>query len=375
MILGEVGDKYEQEADRLAPQIASQINAPARAQSATPSAQTETTPLQALRPHLQLQSSGAGGSVTPAIAAAINQAQGQGRALDSGLQNRFSQAMGADFSQVRIHTDTQANQLSQSLSARAFTTGQDVFFNQGEYRPRSRSGQELIAHELTHVTQQQGTSIQRAYIQRDEIQEDESAMEALYKSKYKRIGSRRMFLTSDSAGKRLKIGDDNNPLTQKIDPHKKLQVLKSATDPHEELPAGEYYFIKFMEVGVDQSQADTLNINWVYGYAKKSDIEALGTYQNISAIGTSARNPKQGKILPEAATDPPISQADVYQSAISDCYLQAALIAIASSTPNAISRLFTRIDQDDLDITFPGTSDSAALKVTLQKKLFITPQG
>jgi peptidoglycan hydrolase-like protein with peptidoglycan-binding domain len=51
--------------------------------------------------------------------------------------------------------------LSQSLSARAFTTGRDVFFRQGEYSPGSSSGRELLAHELTHVVQQNGDGIQR----------------------------------------------------------------------------------------------------------------------------------------------------------------------------------------------------------------------
>jgi|GEM_PF-3178213 len=55
-----------------------------------------------------------------------------------------------------------SDQLNQSIQARAFTTGQDVFFRQGEYQPGSRSGQELIAHELTHVVQQNGEAVKRS---------------------------------------------------------------------------------------------------------------------------------------------------------------------------------------------------------------------
>ncbi|WP_287359229.1 DUF4157 domain-containing protein, partial [Moorena sp. SIO3B2] len=54
----------------------------------------------------------------------------------------------------RVHNDAQSDQLNQSIQARAFTTGKDIFFRQGEYNPGSRGGQELIAHELTHVVQQ-----------------------------------------------------------------------------------------------------------------------------------------------------------------------------------------------------------------------------
>jgi hypothetical protein len=69
-------------------------------------------------------------------------------------------AMGADFSGVTVHTDTQSDQLNRSVQAKAFTTGQDIFFRQGAYQPSSRSGQELIAHELTHVVQQHGSGIE-----------------------------------------------------------------------------------------------------------------------------------------------------------------------------------------------------------------------
>ena len=61
----------------------------------------------------------------------------------------------------RIHTDSRADGLNQLLSARAFATGRDVFFRQGEYNPGSSAGRELLAHELTHVVQQNGDGIQR----------------------------------------------------------------------------------------------------------------------------------------------------------------------------------------------------------------------
>lgn len=87
-------------------------------------------------------------------ASRINQARGGGQALDSDVQQQMSASMGHDFSGVRVHTSSQADTLNQQLSAKAFTTGQDVFFRQGAYDPGSSSGKELIAHELTHVVQQ-----------------------------------------------------------------------------------------------------------------------------------------------------------------------------------------------------------------------------
>jgi len=60
----------------------------------------------------------------------------------------------ADFSRVRVHTDTEADALNRALHARAFTTGRDIFFGRHEYNPATSDGRELLAHELTHVVQQ-----------------------------------------------------------------------------------------------------------------------------------------------------------------------------------------------------------------------------
>lgn len=95
------------------------------------------------------------------IERSIDSARGSGHGMDHGTRTRMETAFGADFSGVRIHSDSRADGLSKSLSARAFTTGHDVFFRQGEYHPGSSSGRELLAHELTHVVQQTGDGIRR----------------------------------------------------------------------------------------------------------------------------------------------------------------------------------------------------------------------
>ncbi|MCL4264263.1 MAG: DUF4157 domain-containing protein [Anaerolineae bacterium] len=84
----------------------------------------------------------------------INQQRGGGHGLDDGMAAKAGATMGQDFSGVKIHTDSQADQLSHQLGAKAFTTGNDIFFRAGEYNPASSDGQTLIAHELTHVVQQ-----------------------------------------------------------------------------------------------------------------------------------------------------------------------------------------------------------------------------
>jgi hypothetical protein len=104
-----------------------------------------------------LERKGEGGTeVAPEVEEAIQQARGGGQALDSGVRDQMEPALGADFGGVRVHTGGEADALNRELNARAFTTGQDVFFRQGEYSPGSSGGRELLAHELTHVVQQTG---------------------------------------------------------------------------------------------------------------------------------------------------------------------------------------------------------------------------
>jgi len=66
---------------------------------------------------------------------------------------------------VKVHADPQADSLNRSLSAKAFTTGSDIFFSQGTYNPATSGGKELLAHELTHVVQQGGATQSSGAIQ------------------------------------------------------------------------------------------------------------------------------------------------------------------------------------------------------------------
>ena len=86
----------------------------------------------------------------------INQERSGGQPLEGGLQKDMGESMDHDFSGVRVHTSPEADDLSQQIGAKAFTTGQDIFLREGAYDPHSGGGQELLAHELTHVVQQSG---------------------------------------------------------------------------------------------------------------------------------------------------------------------------------------------------------------------------
>ncbi|MFN6486782.1 DUF4157 domain-containing protein [Nostoc sp. DedQUE02] len=179
--ISQPGDIYEQEADSVAQQVMQRMAEPVNRQSiqqeALPEDEEElqmkpldisTLQLEAfpedeeelqMKPMVQPQVD-TGMDAAPDIEASINQARGSGVAIADNIREPMEMAFGADFSRVKVHTDGQSDQLNRSIQARAFTTGQDVFFRQGEYNPGSRDGQQLLAHELTHVVQQNG-DIQR----------------------------------------------------------------------------------------------------------------------------------------------------------------------------------------------------------------------
>ncbi|RYY57278.1 MAG: DUF4157 domain-containing protein [Chitinophagaceae bacterium] len=86
----------------------------------------------------------------------LQASKGSGSPLPANTRNQMESGMGADFSGVRIHNDSNAAQMSKELNAQAFTHGNDVYFNSGKYDTASRQGQHLLAHELTHTVQQSG---------------------------------------------------------------------------------------------------------------------------------------------------------------------------------------------------------------------------
>ena len=181
LTVGPVGDKYEQEADAVAQQVVNNL-----AQQPTAQRQEEDEDVAQMKPVVQreeddemqmkpmspisslqraededIQAKGdpmvAGGELSSGVETAVQSAKSGGAPLADPVRQPMEQAFQTDFSGVKVHTDGTANSLNRSLNARAFTTGQDIFFRQGEYQPDNQTGQTLLAHELTHVVQQQGS--------------------------------------------------------------------------------------------------------------------------------------------------------------------------------------------------------------------------
>ncbi|MCA1991887.1 MAG: DUF4157 domain-containing protein, partial [Coleofasciculus sp. S288] len=79
---------------------------------------------------------------------------GAGRPLPSSTRGSMERALGKDLSRVRLQTDSQAADAARELNAKAFTTGQTIYFGAGQYQPHTNQGKHLLAHELTHTIQQ-----------------------------------------------------------------------------------------------------------------------------------------------------------------------------------------------------------------------------
>ena len=206
--VGQPGDQYEQEADAMADKVVQEKTQEENVQSQTEEdIQTKSiaevlTPLvqkSTSNPDLQTTEEGeeqlskeaeeegaeetvqmkkeAETGIPPGFEQQLHQNSG-GEAMDQETLSGMEQSFGADFNEVRVHTDSQAVQMSQAIGAHAFTHGYDIYFNENQYNPKENSGQHLLAHELTH-TIQQGSSpaIQKSTIQKEGEEEAAPEME------------------------------------------------------------------------------------------------------------------------------------------------------------------------------------------------------
>ncbi len=177
--VGAPDDQYEREADHVADMVM-RMPDPAPAVSTASPGRLATRRVQRLCSECEdeLESGPAdeliqpkpGGGGTPSQAPAATQAgisamRGGGWPLPPAARRTFEPRFGSDFSGVRIHADSRASGLAKSLSARAFTVGNDIAFAAGQYHPGTQSGDRLLAHELTHVVQQGAAD--RPFVQRN----------------------------------------------------------------------------------------------------------------------------------------------------------------------------------------------------------------
>lgn len=168
LIIGSVNNTFEREADSMAEKV---INTPRNSaesnsffKPASPSLQTKCSKCED-EENLQMKSEIGGTGGTEAPSTVHDVINSSGHSLDPGTRNFFEPRFGQDFSQVKIHTDSKAAQSAQNINALAYTSGNNIVFNQNQFSPESDSGKKLLAHELTHVVQQ-NNAISRQIVQR-----------------------------------------------------------------------------------------------------------------------------------------------------------------------------------------------------------------
>jgi len=142
LTIGQPNDKYEQEADRIAEKI---VNMP-ETSGFKNNSPLKRTPKTKEMPRGETK-------VPQQFEITINSMKGKGHSLPESTREFFDPHFG-DLSQVNVHTDDKAERSAKELNARAFTVGNNIMFGSGQYSPESKTGKKLLAHELTHVVQQ-----------------------------------------------------------------------------------------------------------------------------------------------------------------------------------------------------------------------------
>jgi len=159
LAINELGDSYEQDADRTAEQVMRACPC----DGGCPSCDKR----QPGREHESLQTKRIQAGDTGQIAAppTVHEVlRSPGQPLDPITRAFMESRFGYDFSGVRLHSGAAAEQSARAVNANAYTVGHNIVFGAGQFAPGTRQGRQLIAHELTHVVQQNGgvAAIQRA---------------------------------------------------------------------------------------------------------------------------------------------------------------------------------------------------------------------
>ena len=166
--VGSANDSYEVEADQVADKVMKMselspqvTHTGALVQRKCAACEQEEKlqmkPLaESISPLIQRSSPESGGVAPNHVENQINSSKGGGSVMDCETKTFMESRFGTDFSNVKIHTGSEAVQMNRELGAQAFAVGNDIYFNEGKYSPNSDSGKHLLAHELTHTVQQSG---------------------------------------------------------------------------------------------------------------------------------------------------------------------------------------------------------------------------
>jgi hypothetical protein len=334
--------------------------------------------------------------------------------LADNLQEEFGTALGADFSGVVVFKGAKANAMAKKIGARAYTEGNKIYFAEGAYNPSSAEGKELIAHELTHVVQQ-GAAPRKEAPPSEEKDEKDAKDEGTDAAPGEDVGET---AEAEATQTKLEISSPGDAAEREADHvaasvvrggHARPQAAKSADinrvpdgtpakkdakgdakgDAKPAAPGAEASKIVYPPgtTGILKSEAtvnlggadvklqagtvlkvvgmepDKLKVKVYSGHEGKEGKIDAKNFEQQPGVAVDENSGKErddvykdfGKAALWGADGP--NAGDVKQGFIGDCFLMAAMGAVAASNPGAIKALFS-----------PQESGAGSYTVSLFKK-------
>jgi len=155
LTINDPNDEYEKEADEMADKVM---------RMQRPFVQTKPLPINSIhrkcahceedKTAQRKEMNGSEATVDHTLERYVGNLSGSGQSLSNEARNFYEPRFGYDFSNVKVHTDSVAAKSAQSINALAYTSGNNIVFNNGQYSPNTHGGKRLLGHELTHVMQQ-----------------------------------------------------------------------------------------------------------------------------------------------------------------------------------------------------------------------------
>ncbi|MCW3109293.1 MAG: hypothetical protein JWQ09_3799 [Segetibacter sp.] len=165
LTVNEPGDEYEQEADAIADKVM-RVSVPGSRPFFNPisNIQRKCQHCEKEEKLHRKEMSTEATNADNALESYVSNLSQAGSSLPNEVRSFYEPRFEYDFSNVKIHTDSIASKSAQSINALAYTSGNNIVFNSGQYSPETDTGKRLLGHELTHVVQQNGYDISKAPI-------------------------------------------------------------------------------------------------------------------------------------------------------------------------------------------------------------------
>jgi hypothetical protein len=217
----------------------------------------------------------------------------------------------------RDRTSEDADDLARSLNADAFTTGSDIFFRRGTYRAGTTEGRSLLAHELTHVVQQDSAAGGRPARR---VQRQQGGMSTM--SGQSRVASGQQNASGGATGQNQSAGG----MSHKSGQSRLVQQLQT--------PA----------TVTDQDWKTPLDMGWLQVFDRQ---KAANMPAGETGVMEGGRTFTKG-----TGDEHRVAPDDVHQFKSGDCYLMATLMAVADTNPSLIKSMIDRQDDGTYEVTF-----------------------